>query len=88
MKRSKIFLGITTCLLAVAGIAVAKSNRHAQIAASFKDSHRSNACTPFQNVTATITHLSGANTVATASGSKLYSAGNACTNKLYTVALP
>jgi hypothetical protein len=83
MKHSRLFLGLTTCLLVVAGIVAAKANRHNLCAKIYTSAQNikcisygtCNGCTATPNSNVIRTTAQGVKT--------LYTCVNACTHKLY-----
>jgi hypothetical protein len=85
MKRSKIFLGVTTALLAVAGVAAAKNWNHVLATGYYTGSNHH--CTAASSQFYTVNSGSG-NIATNGSGKQLYSvfrANAACSgNKVFT----
>jgi len=81
MKRSKVFLGITTCILAIGALAASKAKNTIQAKVYSQANNRGN-CVAFGRVTATVTPSAG-QTAQTSSGNNLYTVLHNCTTLLY-----
>jgi len=80
MKRSKAFLGLTTCILAIASIAAAKA-RHNVTAKVYTQPNNAGACVQFAATQVTTT--SGTPTAVTANGNIIWTLNSACIHKMF-----
>ena len=84
MKRSKVFLGITSCLLAIAGVAAAKAHHFTQTRGAYTSSNecisvgnRANATNTVKSNKVHTSSVSGAKTIYSFNGTQ-------CTVPLWT----
>jgi hypothetical protein len=83
MKRSKLFLGLTTCLLAVAGLVAAKASKHT-VTAKIYTSAQNLRCVEYGSaLNATTTPSSNILKTSAQLVKTLYTANSACLHRFY-----